>query len=136
MNNRLRIASWLLYAVSGLALTAGLAYFASPTIMPYHEQFLGKTHHQLEAATAALLLAMMQGGGALFCALGLGLAVIAAGPFRKGDRWAWWAVCVMGVTALLPLLIITLRIGSYAPWWGPAGAILLTTTALWLSRGA
>lgn len=134
MSKRLRVASWLMYGVSGLALTAGLAYALSPTVMPYHERFLGRPHAELDPKVAALLLAMMRVGGALFCALGLGLAILTAGPLRNGDRWVRGAIFTMSLVALAPLLIITLGIGWYAPWWGPAGAIALTGTALWLTK--
>jgi hypothetical protein len=135
MNMRLGIASGLLYVVSAVTVLVGIAYLLSPTIMPYHEQFLGQSHRQLDPKVAALFLAMMRGGGALFLSLGLGLALLAPALSGKGARRAWWTIGVMSLSSLVPFLFITLSIGSFTPWWMPAAAIILVVTALFLSRG-
>jgi hypothetical protein len=135
MKMRVRIASGLLYAASGVTIIIGLSYLLSPTIMPYHEKFLGQSHEQLDPKVAALLVAMMRAGGALFLSLGLGLAILVTGLSGKGDRRAWWTIGVMSITSLVPLLFITLSIGLFTPWWMVAAGILLVVTALFLSKG-
>ncbi len=131
---RLRIASGLVYAVSGMTVLIGLTYLLSPTIMPYHERFLGQSHEQLDPKIATLLVAMMRGGGALFLSLGLGLAILGTGLSGKSDRRAWWTIGVMSITSLVPLLFITLSIGLFTLWWMVAGALLFILVALFLTK--
>jgi hypothetical protein len=134
MSRRLRIASGILYLVCVATIMVGLVYVLSPTIMPYHEKFLGKSHGQLDPQVAALLLAMMRGAGAIFIALGLGLALLVKGPFAGRDPWTRWAIGILSLGSLLPLLLITLSIGTYTPWWGVGIMIVLVVAALVVSR--
>jgi hypothetical protein len=132
----LRIASALLYAVSFAAMAVGIVYCLSPGLMPYHERFLGRSLDELDPRTAELLMLMMKGAGAFFIALGAGTAILVAGAFRRGDPSAWWAILVMTLGAMIPLLIITLRIGLYTPWWAVVVMIGLVVAALVLARPA
>jgi hypothetical protein len=136
VNTRLRIASYLLYAVCAASIAVGLTYCLSPTIMPYHEHFLGTRHHQLDPRVSALLLLMMRGAGAIFVALGLGLAVLVRGLFSNGDPYpcARLAIGIMSLIPLGSLLCITLSIGLFTPWWAVGFMIVLVILALWLSR--
>ena len=134
MNKKLKTASILLYIGAGVGLLFGLLFSFSPTIMPYHERFLGTTHEQLKPEVAALFLTMMRVIGASFCAIGVGMVLLVKGPFSKGDRWAWWIVLAMGLVCLVPLLFITLNIGVYSPWWVVGIMIILEIVALVISR--
>jgi hypothetical protein len=132
----LRIASALLYTVSFAAMAVGIVYCLSPGLMPYHERFLGRGLDKLDPKTAELLMLMMKGAGAFFIALGAGTAILVRGAFRRGDPSAWWAILVMTLGAMIPLLIITLRIGLYTPWWAVVVMIGLVVAALVLARPA
>ena len=134
MNKKLKTASILLYIGAGVGLLFGLLFSFSPTIMPYHERFLGTTHEQLKPEVAALFLTMMRVIGASFCAIGVGMVLLVKGPFSKGDRWAWWIVLAMGLVCLVPLLFITLNVGVYSPWWVVGIMIILEIVALVISR--
>jgi len=134
MNKKLKTASILLYIGAGVGLLFGLLFSFSPTIMPYHERFLGTTHEQLKPEVAALFLTMMRVIGASFCAIGVGMVLLVKGPFSKGDRWAWWIVLAMGLVCLVPLLFITLNVGVYSPWWVVGIVIILEIVALVISR--
>jgi hypothetical protein len=136
MSIRLRVACWLFYFVSLSFVSVGLLYAFSPTIMPYHERFLGTSHSQLDPRVAALLLATMRGAAAFFISFGIGLALMAKNLLSQGNRWVWWIIGIMSLTVLVPLLVITLGIGLYTPWWGVALMIVLVTAALVLSREA
>jgi len=134
MNKKLKTASILLYIGAGVGLLFGLLFSFSPTIMPYHERFLGTTHEQLKPEVAALFLTMMRVIGASFCAIGVGMVLLVKGLFSKGDRWAWWIVLAMGLVCLVPLLFITLNVGVYSPWWVVGIMIILEIVALVISR--
>ncbi len=132
----LRIASTLLSAISVAAVAVGIVYCLSPGLMPYHERFLGRGLEKLDPRTAELFMLMMKGAGAFFIALGAGTAILARGAFRRGDPSAWWAILVMTLGAMVPLLFITLHIGLYTPWWAVAVMIGLVVAALVLARPA
>ena len=63
----------------------------------------------------------------------LGLAVV-LGPYRRGERWAWWALLVsLGLSQLLSLLRLPLLATTLG---GGAPTTLLVVTGLALLLGA
>jgi hypothetical protein len=130
MSKKRQIASIMLYIVAGVALFFGLLYSFCPTLLPYHERALGMTHAQLQPKVAGLFLTMMRVIGVSFLSIGVALALLIAGPFRKGDRWAWWIILFMGLICLVPLLFITLNVGLFSPWWVVGICIILEIVAL------
>ena len=54
------------------------------------------------------------------------MAAIAAKPFRKGERWAWWAM--WSAPLLLLLQFINSNFGN--GWWADLGLIPLAVAAL------
>jgi hypothetical protein len=136
MNKRLKIACILLYVFAIGTLLFGLLYLFKPTIMPYHEKFLGMTHQQLEPKVAFLFLGLMKVIGGLELALGVGLVMLVKGRFSKGDNLIWWTILVMCAVGLIPSLYVTLSIGLYTPWWGVAIMMILVAVALIISKPA
>ncbi len=136
MNKRLKTASILLYVFAAGTLLFGVLYLFKPTIMPYHEKFLGMTHQQLEPNVAFLFLGLMKVIGALELALGIGLIMLIKGRFSKGDNLIWWTILVMCAVGLIPSLYVTLSIGWYTPWWGIAIMMLLVAVALIISKSS
>ena len=64
---------------------------------------------------------------------GLLLCWIAAGPFRKGERWAWCALlCAFGIGSLLSLLRIS-AVGTTAGTSGPGFVLGVLIVALAVS---
>jgi hypothetical protein len=57
---------------------------------------------------------------------GVLMAAIAAIPFRKGERWAWWAMW----TAPLLLLIQFVNSNFGSGWWADLGLVPVTLAAL------
>ena len=134
MSKKLRIAATLLYVVSVSLVAAGVVYLLSPTIMPYHEVFLGKTHQQLDPRVAELFLFMIKGARSIFLSVGVGLAILVWYSFSAGSKWAWWTVFVMGFGSLGPMLFITLSIGKHTPWWAVGTMLILMIASLAVSR--
>lgn len=63
----------------------------------------------------------------------LGLAVV-LGPYRRGERWAWWALLVsLGLSQLLSLARVPLLVTKLG---GGAPSVLLAVTLLALLMGA
>lgn len=136
MNKRLKIACILLYVFAIGTLLFGVLYLFKPTIMPYHEKFLGMTHQQLEPKVAFLFLGLMKVIGGLELALGVGLVMLVKGRFSKGDNLIWWTILVMCAVGLIPSLYVTLSIGLYTPWWSLAIMMILVAVALIISKPA
>ncbi len=139
MNRRLRIAVALLYIVAVGAALFGVAYVVTPTIMPYHERFLGVRHSQLDPRVATLLLAFCRVAGSCFIALAAAVVLLARFGLARRERWAWWAILIVGSTATLPLIAVSLSIGTYTPWWAVAIQQALAAVALalgWPARRA
>ena len=136
MNKRLKIACILLYVFAVGTLLFGVRYLFKPTIMPYHEKFLGMTHEQLEPKVAFLFLGLMKVIGGLELALGVGLVMLVKGRFSKGDNLIWWTILVMCAVGLIPSLYVTLSIGLYTPWWSLAIMMILVAVALIISKPA
>jgi hypothetical protein len=133
MDTKTRIASAILYFMVGVLAFMGLAYTFAPTIMPYHEQYIGMQHEQLEPRVAALMLFFMKDMGVNFLALAVALGLLVRIPFRRGEPWARWAIGAVALTAFLPLLWITLSIGLHTPWWLVSIGIVAVTVALLIS---
>jgi len=129
-----KIASILLYIVSAITILSGLTYVFTPTIMSYHQRFLGKTHEQLEPKVAKLFLTLIRVVGFAFLSIGIMLAMLVKGYFSKGDNWAWWIILVMVLTYVVPLLFITLSIGPYTPWWLISVMVILCLMAMVISK--
>jgi hypothetical protein len=64
--------------------------------------------------------------GNFMLAMGVLLASVAAGPFRRGERWAWYVMWVMPL--LLAIQFVNSRFGR--GWWLDAGLIPVTIAAL------
>lgn len=107
----------LLLLVAMVEFLFGSFYVYTPKILPYHEMYLGMRHEQLPAQVAFLMLGMLRIVGILLIGQGITLAVLAAGPFRRRELWAWWLVVATSIGTLLPILAIMLTIGTHSPWW-------------------
>ena len=134
MDRRRGTASAMLYVVSAVTVCFGILYTTTSSILPYHERFLGTPHGGLDPAVATLMLAFMRVVGASFLTLGTVLAAMVKTYLVQGDRRAWWIILFMVLTPLSTLLLVTLRIGPYTPWWVVAGLIALSCGALTISR--
>lgn len=108
-------AAWML---TGMCVAFGLYYLATPTITPWHQQFIEVPFAQLPARLRALLSGLVDLVGVLFLALGLAYRLYWQTRPRKG-RLDWTLVAVFS-PPLLFLQIATLRVGGSAPAWAPA----------------
>jgi hypothetical protein len=109
------------YSVAALlALAVGVRYLLRREFMPYHATAAGAAWSDLAPGLRVLILALIRGVGGGFLALGIALSVLLLGPFRDGDRWAQWAIPVIGFSAALPTLLgvhlIRTRTPARPPW--------------------
>jgi hypothetical protein len=85
----------ILVADVGIVLYGVLAVTTPSLLTAGYERYSGTSWASLVAQapeTAAYLLVVYRMVGGLNVALGFTLIAIIVGPFRRGDRWAWFAV--------------------------------------------
>ena len=106
--DRLRRAAWLLIVVAdaGILLWGAMAALApehligpggAPILRAGYEGFSGGSWLELGPAARGFMEVLFRVYGAFNVAFGLLAIAIAATAFRRGDKWAWWAL-LMGNT--------------------------------------
>jgi len=134
MGSKLRTVSWVLLAVVGALIlvgsvvSAGLAYGRSE--YPIGSASLTEVAAGREGVATALRA--IRGTSAAYAA---GYAVlflfVGAGPYRRGEVWAWWAILagLLAVALLslgrVPFLGIPLGGGGTGPALVQAGVVVL-----------
>jgi hypothetical protein len=133
MPSKMRTASWILLTVAGsLVLLGGLV---SANIGYTSDYLIGSVPVADVAAGRAPVLTALRGIRGTAAAYAAGFAVlflaIAAGPYRRGDAWAWWsllagtAVLVLVAFVRVPLLGLPFGQGGSGPPLVLGGIVLL-----------
>ena len=109
------------HAVPTVGLLAqGLLYLTTSRFMPYHGEALGTAWEALPANYQGFVLGVIKGMGAGSIGITLALLIMLAGPFRRGDAWARWAVPAVGITFTLltayAAYTIDIRTPASPPW--------------------
>ena len=129
---RLELACAMLYLSSAVGVVYGLIDLLTPRILPHHERFLGLRHEELPPRVARLLLSALRIIGVLLICLSASLAAIVYFAFSAREVWSWWLLLLAWLAALIPLVLIGLRIDRRAPWKTAAALIVLILLALLL----
>lgn len=98
----LRGWAWILIlaADAGIVLYGVLALATPSALTAAYETYTGSTWESLVASTpaaAAYVLLVYRLVGGLNVGLGVTLIAVVAGPYRRGERWAWFAVLMGNV---------------------------------------
>jgi len=112
---RRRVAAWIYAGIALPSLALGTIYLFRPTFMPYHAVALGKEWAELDAATQALIKALMEVAGGGWLALGTLMLLLVAFPIRRGERWARWAAPTASLLFYVPTLLATLSVLQQTP---------------------
>jgi hypothetical protein len=108
--DRLHRSAWLLIVVAdvGILLWGAMASLApehllgpggAPILPAGYEGFSGGSWPELGPAARGFMEVLFRVYGAFNVAFGLLAIAIAATAFRRGDRWAWWALLVSNTIA-------------------------------------
>ena len=130
--------AFVLYMINGLiSIIFGLIYLFCDTIMPYHQQAIGRDWTELEPGLQVLLNGFIKIAASGFFILGITIFVISIIPFRKGERWAKWFIpaltfLFLGFGLYIPLKI-ALKTQASTPWFGAAAALVINIIAFSLS---
>jgi len=151
---RLRRVAWVLilivelgYVAWGAGATASPDHLLGPggrAILPAgYEGYSGGSWSELAAASplTAGYLAVLYRMYGIYCVLfGLMASAIAVTAFRRGERWAWWALLIGNTIALVSAMRYDWMVNAIGPFelteyvglaavWGA-----LTVTAPFLAR--
>ena len=116
--------AWIVFLVLGLgAAGGGIAIVAAglPVNPPSAEGLTGLTLDQIAAQVPgmdAYVSGLARQLGNFMIAMGVLLMAIAAVPFRRGERWAWYACWIM------PVLVIIQLTNSFAIYDFASGGFL------------
>ena len=110
---RLRRLAWLVVVIGDVGLLAWGAMAAlapghllgpdsAPILQAEYESFTGHSWSELMAVSPKatdFMTVLFRVYGAYVVAVGLLAIMVAATAFRRGDRWAWWALLVTNTIA-------------------------------------
>ncbi len=123
--------AWILFFVLGVlsAAAAPVMLLGIPPDPPSPQGFTGLTSDEIAAripGIADYTASISRQLGNFMLATGLLMAVLAAVPFRKGERWAWYALWVA------PLLVLMQLINSRGGngWQFDLGFVIITSAGL------
>jgi len=126
----MRTLSWVLLLLAGIA--ALLVSFASAGLAYTHQDYAigGIAVAEVAASRPGLELAL-RGVRGTSAAYGAAFAVfylfVVLGPYRRGERWAWWAILVTVATLVL---IALLRVPTLGVKFGIGAPLIQGTWAL------
>lgn len=122
--SRVAFGSYLLVVLGMLG--TGLTYLFTPRFLSYHAAAYGQAWSEVPARLQLLYLTMVKAIGAPTLVAGLAVGVILFIPWRRGERWARWAVPLLALAWGIPMLAIAMYVqgatGAATPW--PALAFL------------
>jgi hypothetical protein len=137
MTRQCRIAFGLnmLIALSGTVV--GVSYLVRSDMTSYHHEVIGVDWSSLAPGVQTLLLVLMKGTGDAALTASLAIALFLLIPFRRGENWSRWAILIVGVTLLVPMLIgavyLAYTTGASSPWWLNAGLLAILLAGFFLS---
>jgi hypothetical protein len=102
MTVRLKIAFSLNLLFSVAAIAFGLRSLFSPQLMPHHLQVIGRSWNELDSRLQMMFLGLLRLGGLGQLSTGITLGLLTLIPFRHGQRWAYWAIPLIGVGYAAP----------------------------------
>ncbi|MFK8021678.1 MAG: hypothetical protein AB8B86_18090 [Pseudomonadales bacterium] len=137
MNRKLTL-SFVIYAVCAIVMIAiGLSFELRNEFMPFHSDVIQTEWQSVEAKSQILYLGMMRTEGAGFLATATALLFLLYFPFRKFEKWSYWAMTVIGVVECLPSFLANYYVSTVTsaspPWWLMLALMLSLTLALVLA---
>ena len=139
MSKKDRIA-FIIYFLSALgSITFGIAYLSCSTIMPYHQEAINTSWEELSTGLQVLLEALVKLVAAGFFVTGLSMLILLLIPFRRGEKWAHWAIPIVGIVwsgfSLYVSATVAIKTHASTPWPASIAGIIMIVAAFILSPG-
>ena len=122
MNMKLgRRISFLIYAANVLLLIAiGFLFEFSSEFLPFHSEVIQTDWKDLDAKYQILYLGMMRTEAAGFLAAGTAIGILLFVPFRKHEKWSYWAMSIIGIIEYAPTFFANYHVSEVTqaspPW--------------------
>ncbi len=135
---RRNLCALLVHALPTIGLLLqGLLYLTTPSFMPYHAEALGVTWDELSGQYQGFVLGVIRGMGAGSVSVSLALLLILFIPFRRSERWAFWAVPLIGITftslTAYAAYTIDFRTPASTPWRQTCGLAVMYAAGMVIS---
>ena len=137
MTTRMKFAFWiyLLLTIAGAAW--GIGFLLRSEFTPYHGAAAGVPWSEVPPNFQFVILALTKLAGGLWFVFALCILVLLFIPFRRGARWAVWAVPLLMLAhyvAPMPAMIhLTTNTPATPPWTLTIACIVATLVALFVS---
>jgi len=98
----------IIYCIVGLGwLIQGVRYIGAETLMPYHMAVIEIPWQHLDPGYQKLFLGLLKGFGVGSFCVGATILLVTLIPFRKGSKWARWALPAIAATYSGALIYVT-----------------------------
>lgn len=129
----LRDKAWTLFVILGVlaVIAAPIQFSGRPPDPPSPERMTGLSYDQIAERVPGMpdyIGSISRQLGNFMLISGILMATIAAIPFRRGERWAWYSMWTAPL--LLAIQFINSNFGS--GWWADLGLIPVTVAGLLL----
>lgn len=120
MNFKLKLSIVFYIANILIMLAIGLTFVFKSQFMPFHSDVIQTDWQNVDTQAQILYLGMMRTEGAGFLAAATALIFLLYFPFRKLEKWSFWAMTTIGVVEYFPTLAANLYVSSVTqaspPW--------------------
>lgn len=140
MNFKLKLAFGCHFLTVVVLFIFGFIYLFQSQFMPYHAVAVGKQWAELAPALQVLILALMKVVAGAWVAGASAMTLLLFIPFRKGERWAYYSIPLIGLLVSGSSLYATLYVAGNTPanppWIGAAVSMVLLFVGFLLSLAA
>ena len=137
MSLRLKIAFGVNFCIALVGFLIGSTYLVKTEITSYHKEVIGVDWSTLAPGVQKLLIVLMKGTGDAALVGAMSIAFLLLIPFRKKENWSRWAILIIGLALLIPMLIGAIYLasttGASSPWWMNLILMLLLILGFFLS---
>lgn len=120
MTVKCRIAFVLNSIIVLVGLLIGSSYLIRSDVTSYHREVIGVEWGSLAPGVQKLIIILMKGTGDAAIVTALSMALLLLIPFRRGENWSRWAILLIGLALLIPMLIgaayLASTTGASSPW--------------------
>lgn len=120
MNTKLKLSFAIYIANVVIMITIGLAFEFRSEFMSFHSDVIQTGWDSVGSKSQLLYLGMMKTEGAGFLAAATALSFLLSIPFRKCEKWSYWAMTSIGIVEYLPSLLANYYVSSITsaspPW--------------------
>ena len=96
-------------------LVGGFVYAIRDSYMTYHAAATTYAWQELAPGVQILFRAMLNGAGSLMLLIALILILLLTIPFRNNERWCFWAIPLIGLSAILTTIRAALLVEQNTP---------------------